>query len=508
MKRPAALITAGLMLATFIPIQLHAGWIRTYGKELCRDLGYYAQQTPDGGYIVTGFTASFSTAFAEDVWLLKTDSEGDTLWTRTYGGEDMDHGYCVQQTYEGGYIIVGFTRSFACFGNQDLWLLKTDFEGDTLWTRIYEGGYDNDEGSFVQQTTDGGYIIAGRRGTDLWLIKTDEAGDTLWTRTYDLTKEGLWNWGRCVRQTQDGGYIFTGTSLLPREGCDNPMLSLIKTDSNGDTLWTHLYGPEGSVCGLAGYGESVQQTPDRGYIVAGYMDFPEAYMEKTSTVTATWLLKTDEQGDTLWTRTYSRAASNHANCVDRTTDGGYILVGDAGGSTASDIWLVKTNANGDTLWTRAFGKENNTNSGMCVHQTSDRGYIITGYMHSGSIYQDDHNLCLIKTDSLGYLSVTEEPSVTHPSNWQIAASIGRQITLRYTNHPQGFHASVFDASGRKVDELHSADASGTITWPVTPPVTLATHPVTHPVTHPSPGAYFIRVESDKSGSAHKVVLMK
>ena len=496
MKRLVVLITAGLVVAAFVPVQLHAGWIKTYGKGQ-RDWGKFVQPTTDGGYIIAGFTASFSPLFSDDIWLLKTDSEGDTLWTRTYGGDKMDHAYCVQQTSDGGYILTGMTRSLARLGRQDLWLLKTDSEGDTLWTRVYgvDGGeYDNDEGSFVLETPDGGYIVVGTKeciaeeyGSCIWLLKIDASGDTLWTHTYHSEKRWGWNWGYCVGQTSDGGYILIGISSPPDAGCQG--LSLIKTDSNGDTMWTRLYWGESSACGTT-CGTSVQQTPEGGYIVTGSLTVPEACIGWASI--ASWLLKTDEHGDTLWTRTYKAPADlTMANCLDQTADHGYILVGKSGkaSSSPSYIWLLKTDTDGDTLWTRSFGDgEINENEGYCVHQTSDGGYIITGHM--------DNDLCLIKTDSLGYVSIAEEPPVTpvtHPSNWQISASIGPPITLRYTNHPQGFHASIFNAVGRRVDELHSTEQSGTITWPVT---------------HQSPGVYFIRSKSDRSALTRKVVLIR
>ena len=283
-----------------------------------------------------------------------------------------------------------------------------------------------------------------------------------------------------MEQTSDGGYILTGTS--------SPLFMdlapvLIKTDSEGDTLWTHFYGKED----MKEYGTCVQQTPEGGYIAGGFQFIPgEPGWQKCDML----LFKTDENGDTLWTRSYDWKDLDQISCLDQTTDGGYVLVGSAGGhapNTPRYMWLLKTDASGDTLWTRAFGEgEINENEGYCVHQTSDGGYIITGHM--------DNDLCLIKTDSLGYVSVAEEPPVTpvtHPSNWQISASIGPQITLRYTNQPQGFHVSIFDASGRKVDEIESPAQNGVLNWGE----------------NHSPGVYFI-VLTDKEASVQKVILTR
>jgi hypothetical protein len=132
----------------------------------------------DGGYIIAGFTCSFG-AGSNDIYLVKTNASGDTLWTRTYGGTNDDYGLYVQQAPDSGYILTGYTRSFGA-GNCDVYLIKTNVQGDTVWTRTY-GGTSHDYSYSVQQTSDGGYIIAGitdslGNGYDVLLIKTDADG--------------------------------------------------------------------------------------------------------------------------------------------------------------------------------------------------------------------------------------------------------------------------------------------------------------------------------------------
>jgi len=158
---------------------------------------YAVEQTTDGGYILVGKTSQFGSGNT-DVYLIKTDINGDTLWTKTYGGVRSDVGFSVQQTTDGGYIIVGMTNSFGAgiLGRLDVYLIKTDNNGDTLWTKTYGGidtdyafsGIDTDYAFSVQQTTDSGYIVAGFMGSfglnDFYLIKTNNIGDTLWTRTF------------------------------------------------------------------------------------------------------------------------------------------------------------------------------------------------------------------------------------------------------------------------------------------------------------------------------------
>jgi hypothetical protein len=234
-------------------------WTRNYGGPSL-DAGHSVYETSDGGYIMTGWTSSFG-AGSGDVYLVKTDSSGDTLWTRTYGGTSADVGLSVQQTPDGGYIISGYTESSGA-GSDDIYLIKTDSIGDTLWTRTYGGIWD-EWGKSVQQTSDGGYIVAGNSVSfgmgngDVYVVKTNSMGDTLWARTYG--RAGI-DHGESIQQTSDGGYIIAGGT----EWLGNTDVFLIKTDSIGDTIWTSTFGDTS-----VDVGRSVQQTTDGGYIIAG-----------------------------------------------------------------------------------------------------------------------------------------------------------------------------------------------------------------------------------------------
>jgi hypothetical protein len=339
-------------------------WTRTYGGSDYED-GYGVQQTTDGGYVIAGRTSSFGVG-SHDFYLVKTDVNGDTLWTRTYGGSDSEGSYSVQQTSDGGYIVTGYTYSFGA-GDYDFYLVKTDVNGDTLWTRTYGGGL-FDYPWHVQQTSDGGYIIAGETKSfgagesDAYLVKTDANGDTLWTRTYGGTD---YEYGYCVDQTSDGGYIVAGLT----ESFGVRDVYLVRTDANGDTLWTRTYG--GSDYEEARF---VQETSDGGYIITGYTSSFGAGNNDF------YLVKTDANGDTVWTRTYGGSAEDNGWSVQQTTDGGYIISGytKSFGAGSRDVYLVKTDADGDTLWTRAYGGSN-YDYGKCVQQTTDGGYIVAAY---------------------------------------------------------------------------------------------------------------------------------
>lgn len=344
-------------------------WTKTYGGS-GSDYGFSVQQTLDGGYIIVGWTDSYG-AGEIDIWLIKTHSNGDTLWTKTFGGSDYDYGYSVQQTVDGGYIIVGSTKSFGA-GARDVWLIKTDDKGDTLWTKTF-GGNDYDDGYSVQQTTDGGYIITGGTDSfgidhrsDVWLIKTNANGDSIWSKTFGGISS---DHGYSIQQTTDHGYIITGSTGIPCGNSYKGGAFLIKTNITGDTLWTKTWAYNESCASMQG--NSVKQTNDGGYIVTGYVQAPRLMM----------LLKTDANGDTLWTKFL--VDSLEGNSVQQTSDGGYIVVGNkvsthvTSGVWYHDICLVKTDADGNVLWKKSM-KDIGGRRGSSVQQTTDGSFIITG----------------------------------------------------------------------------------------------------------------------------------
>ena len=410
-------------------------WWRNYGG-IGDDGGESVQPTSDGGYVIAGWTWSFG-AGDGDFYLVKTNARGDTLWTRTYGGTGYDLGYSVQQTTDGGYVIAGYARSFGA-GNGDVYLIKTNGSGDSLWTRTY-GGTSEDRARSVQQTADGGYIVAGHTYSfgagsyDVYLIRTNAQGDTLWTRTYGGTSVDQ---GYSVQQTADGGYVIAGYTFS--YGAGNADVYLVKTDASGDTLWTRTYGGASY-----DYVRSVQPTTDGGYIIAGNT---ESYGVGSRDV---YLVKTDASGDTLWTRTCGGSSRDDGQSVQPTTDGGLIIAGhtESFGTGGSDVYLIKMNAQGDTLWARTYG-DTNDDYGNSVQPTTDGGYIIAGYTESFGA--DSIDVCLIKTDSLGNVGI-EEPLIRHrasPTGFRVQPSPFSSFA-RVPGHETELFA-LSDVTGRQV----------------------------------------------------------
>ncbi len=217
-------------------------WNQTYGGSYS-DAGRSVEQTADGGYILIGSTRSYG-AGNWDVWLIKTDINGHMEWNQTYGGPESDLGFCGEQTADGGYIITGYTRSYGA-GNADVWLIKTDINGHAEWNQTY-GGPESDMGRSGEQTTDGGYILTGYTSSygaglmDMWLIKTDENGHMEWNQTYGGPAR---DYGSYVEQTMDGGYLITGSTDSYGAGDWDWDVWLIKTDANGLIESEGSWGP-------------------------------------------------------------------------------------------------------------------------------------------------------------------------------------------------------------------------------------------------------------------------
>jgi regulation of enolase protein 1 (concanavalin A-like superfamily) len=362
-------------------------WEKTFGGSN-RENGLSVQQTTDGGYIIGGQAASYVGWNHWDVYLVKTDPNGVLKWEKKFGDTDNDGGRSVQQTSDGGYIIAGWTWSYGA-GYVDVYLVKTDFAGDIEWQKTF-GGYNYDEGYSVQQTSDGGYIIVGwtlsygAGHVDIYLIKTYSNGVKQWEKTFGGSNmdEGL-----SVQQTIDGGYIIVGSTQS--YGAGNSDVYLIKTKPNGNSQWQKTFGgsdwDEGS---------SIQQTTDGGYIICGSTESDGAGGKDV------YVIKTDPNGDMEWQTTFGGGSHDSGHSVQQTTDGGYIIAGttESYGAGRSDVYLIKTDPNGNSLWEKTIGG-NDADCGYSVQQTSEGGYIIVGATESYSAGLADVYLIKVGSDA-------------------------------------------------------------------------------------------------------------
>jgi predicted secreted protein len=300
-------------------------WNGVYGGS-GEDIGYSVHQTADLGFAVVGSTRSFGLG-EERLWLLKVSSNGSKMWDSTFGGfvsSAGDGGWSVDQTADGGFIVAGYTRSFGA-GGKDLWLIKTDAEGNELWSKTF-GGPKDDVGMSVLLADDGGYIAAGRTasygagGDDIWLLKVNSAGLEQWNTTFGGNKDDV---GFQVIELEDG-YALAGRTESASSG--NRAI-LIKTDKGGKKQWEHVYQGNTAL--------SLQRTEDYGFIIAARIDSPNSGKDA-------FLIKTDSSGNLQWSMPLGGSKDEIGAAVAEIPDG-YAMAGitSSFGAGAEDGWLVK-----------------------------------------------------------------------------------------------------------------------------------------------------------------------
>lgn len=371
------------------------------------DVGYDIQKTfneGSNGFILAGYTLSYSTitqsAVPADFYLVKINLNGDTLWSSAFGGSSVDIGYSVKETFDKGFIVAGETQSFGS-GATHIYLVKTSSDGSVLWSRtfggpLYDGAYS------VIQVPDGGFILAGTTvnygagNSDTYLIKTDSDGDLLWTKTYGGS---LNESATSVIQTADGGLMVVGTSSDYTGNNYGRNISLIKTDSNGNMQWAQAYGGTGYDLST-----SIQQLADGGYVFAGFTQSfgPGSYL---------YLNRTDSGGNLLWSKCYGGSGSgtgDGAHSVQICQDGGFIISGftDRFGLGSTDIYMLKTDSNGSLLWSSTYGGSGIEGdvSGN-VQESSEGGYIVC--VSARSAANSDADFYVVKTDASGHSGCNE-----------------------------------------------------------------------------------------------------
>ena len=345
---------------------------KTFGGNR-RDRGINLLQTRDGGYAIVGYTSSLD-AIQEDIYLVRMDAQGEALWSKTYGGEGNDNGWAIVETEDGGFLITGFTDSFGA-GGMDIYLIRTDADGNVLWERTF-GGSHSEFGWAMAATTDGGYVLAGQTDSfgagnkDGYLVKVNAEGEEIWSQTYGGPKEDrLFS----IDQSSDGGFVLTGTTKSFGVGNSQRDLYLVKTNSTGELVWTQVFGEEPDDVGHA-----VRQTADGGYIVTGYTKSFGAQNYDT------WLIKTDEAGISQWQTFYGEASDDRTIYGEQTDDGGYISIGYTRGFESAgnwDVFLVRTDSGGEVTWHKTFGGLTE-DTGYTVRPTADKGFILTGETYS------------------------------------------------------------------------------------------------------------------------------
>jgi hypothetical protein len=346
-------------------------WKKSYGGAKW-DEAKAIKPTLDGNFILAGYTESFGKG-GSDIYLLKIDAGGDTIWTKTYGGVYRDYAEAITPTPDGNFIVAG---AITPFSPSDVFLLKIKPDGDTLWTKTYGGTTSDEFAQAITPTPDGNFIVAGLTygyGTvndAIYLLKIKPNGDTLWTKTYGVTGDYEAN---AITATQDGNFIVAGTCHLGYY----KNIYLLKITTGGDTLWTKTYGGTTSnVCAWA-----ITPTLNGNFIIAG-----DIYLGPfgNSPYNILYLLKINSSGDTLWSKTYGIQQNEQATAITPTSDGNFIVAGYTSRSDFignEDAYLLKINSSGDTLWTKIYGGSNRYNIDA-ITPTKNGNFIVTGTLDS------------------------------------------------------------------------------------------------------------------------------
>ncbi len=343
--------------------------------------------TSDGGYIIVATTEN-NIVNDTDVRIMKTDSVGNTLWIKTYGGSKPEYPNCILKSNDGNYFIVGFSQSYGG-GDQDIYLIKINPSGDLIWSKTY-GGPGNEDGQEILATDDGNYVINSTSNslnlanTDMELIKIDTAGVMIWTKNYGYptTYESC----RSVRKCLDGGFILAGKTAPGINSVSK--MYLVKTNSLGDTVWTKTYGGPDSY-----EGKFILANTDGSYTIG--MDDSSGTRDSDVRI-----MKIDASGTILWNnKSYGGNLKDICKMIQPTSDGGYIVgaISRSFGWINPQMWLLKLDASGDTTWTRHFGSAYH-NHCYSARQTPDGGYIAVGHSRNAV---DDWQVMLVKINSSG-----------------------------------------------------------------------------------------------------------
>ncbi|UCC80055.1 MAG: hypothetical protein JSW64_01475 [Candidatus Zixiibacteriota bacterium] len=306
-------------------------WTGHYGLIDTTELGYCGDITSDGGFIVGGESSKFLNG---DMWLVRCDANGDTLWTRNYGAARWQMAYSVIQTSDEGFIACG--EYSVAVGDYDMYVVRVDPAGDTLWTRLFGTVDQNDYGREIIQTSDGGFLALGQGygtsgSSDLYMAKIDESGNLTWSKTYGYSGGSEYGYGAV--QLPDDGYAIAGSYAY----LSTSDLWLLRTDSNGDTLWTERFDFHGDV----DRGDDIEIADDGGFVIAG--------RTKNAGNMRLLTMKTDSLGNMLWWREYGSSSSDFAESIDKTSDGGFVICGGAN-AYPFDFFVVRISAIGDSLW--------------------------------------------------------------------------------------------------------------------------------------------------------------
>lgn len=335
----------------------------------------------DGGCVALGTTALYGQGNG-DVYIVRLDSTGNVKWTKTIGGKGEDYGYSIAAANDYGYIITGSTNSF---GVRDIYLIKLDSSGSLQWTKTIGGGSGSSVGHCVIQTKDKGYTITGYTSSygagkgDVYVVKLDSTGSLQWTRTIGGKND---DWGSSIIQSKDGGYAVTGVTYSFFDTLHGDVY-IIKLDSVGNLKWTRTTGDTSSNLAVApgsDAGQSIVQAANGDFVVAGYTG---SFGVTCAFCTQAYFIQLDSLGNITKTHTYGGGQATYCEAIIKTKDGGYTMAGYTSDFRGwmPDVYLWHLDSLGNNCDTTGSGQRIDSggivsNGGIVT--TMDSGYVGSG----------------------------------------------------------------------------------------------------------------------------------
>jgi hypothetical protein len=460
-------------------------WTRQYGGEWF-EMAHSITPTTDGGCVLAGYT-EYEYAGPQNMYAVRVSSLGDTLWTGEYGGDLFERAYAICPAIDGGYTLVGHTNAFGPWSDMDL--VKINSIGEQQFSQHYGG--DMYETAYSVCPAGDGFLLAGESGSftagGFYLVKVNSFGGTIWAQAYGNDVACAY---AAIPAVSDGFMIVGETA---RYGYYNNDFYLLRVDENGNTLGSFMFGGE-----EPDFATSVCPSGDGGYMVAGYTGSYGA---------GSWdmiLIKVDDNCDTLWTRTYGTNLGEQAYGICATADGGFLLAGMTGATTSGypDMYLVKVDGDGDTLWTRKYGTEGEDQA-TCICIANDGSILLAGY--SQPAIGEFFDMYLVKIDGSPTPVVPEKsPSVPdeftfyapHPNPFNPSTNL--TFTLQ---QPAKVSLEVFDINGRCVGVQHVESLQEA--W-----YSSGTHTIPFDGSNLPSGIYIARLTAGDYAVVQKLVLLK
>ncbi len=419
-------------------------WMRTYGGEATDDFSSVIQ-TRDGGFALAGETISFDVD-DYDAYLVKTDDEGAETWSHTYDIGYYDNCLSLIQTSDGGFALAGYTAEQDA-GSSFL-ILKTDSDGEEEWSRTFSRSYWNECYSVVQ-TPDGGFVLAGFTSTedytaaDYFVVKVDSAGELVWENNYGGAEMEF-----CMSLVPTGQGAFMAAGYVVREDSMGASCNfyLVKIAANGRQMWSRTFETDTWDLCIA-----ITHATGGGYALAGFTNFGQRLDCR--------LIRINDfidHCDLVWEGGYGGAQSDYCNAIVNTPDGGFVLAGSTNSSGAGedDFFMVRTDDAGEEQWSRTFGS-NFDDVCFSIIRTPDRGYALAGYTESFGAGGADGWLVKTGSDPVSAPVITD-PSIpqalvllpVYPNPFNSAARIRYQVS-----QPGRISLSLHNLTGRKIMTL-------------------------------------------------------